>query len=170
MIHLHVVFNRFIPVQLLKSAWQDQGGGIVDIRASRKCPTCFKALPCKHTDSRMPPAYKAAARYLTDELEKKYQDPHNLGYLLWKHRIRTITTSRNIKLTKSSTPIQFVGLYNTIEDALTWKDKMHREQDPLNPRPINIIETRSCLIISTTMKDPKNQIIIPASNPSTDPF
>ena len=165
MIHLHVVFNRYIPVDLLRTTWQAQGGGIVDIRANRKCPTCFKSLPCSHTDARRPPDYKAAARYLTDELEKKQQDPHNLGYLLWKHRIRTVTTSRNINLSKSTTPVQFVGIYSDIEGAMSWKGALERAQDPVNRIPVKIIETTSSWILTTQIKDPEHTLTLSPGYP-----
>ena len=134
--HFHMVVNKYIPFELLRQAWQDLGGGIVDIRASThaKPPENNKALRNSQTKTHL--SYKTAARYLTEEIEKQQQDPHNLGSLLWRHRVRTITTSRNIKLNLKQETYKYHGTYNNLTDAMWCYEMLKREAaDGKNPIP-----------------------------------
>ena len=116
-IHLHCVFNKFIPIAYISEQWKKVGGGIVDIRATNKCKICHKPAPCEHVSKRKKLGYRAAARYLTEEIEKTQQDPHTLGFTLWKNRVRTIATSRNIKLSPPTHEYEYVGNYASLTQA-----------------------------------------------------
>lgn len=116
-IHLHCVFNKFIPIAFISEEWKKVGGGIVDIRANNKCSICHRPPPCEHIKTRKKLGYRAAARYLTEEIEKTQQDPHTLGFVLWKNRVRTIATSRNIKLAAVTKDYQFIGHYASLTQA-----------------------------------------------------
>jgi hypothetical protein len=50
-------------------------------------------------------------------MEKTIQDPHRLGFILWKNRVRTIATSRNVKLVPPTEKYEFVGNYSSLESA-----------------------------------------------------
>jgi hypothetical protein len=116
-IHIHSVFNKYIPISEISAKWKEVGGGIVDVRATKKCKYCHKPTPCIHTNEKRKLSYKDAARYLTQEMEKKGQDPHQLGFLLWKNRVRTVATSRNVQLDSNKGAFTYVGTYNSATDA-----------------------------------------------------
>jgi len=116
-IHIHCVFNKYIPISFISEKWKDVGGGIVDIRATKKCRYCHKPTPCAHTPERRKLGYRDAGRYLTEEMEKGIQDPHTLGYTLWKNRVRTIATSRNVQLKAQTNVYEFIGNYSSLTQA-----------------------------------------------------
>lgn len=153
MIHYHLVFNKYIPVALLRESWQSVGGGIVDIRATGKCRKCGQKPPCDHIKKGQMPSYKQAARYLTEEIEKTAQDPHRLGYLLWKHRIRTITTSRALKLKNPGKHYEFLGIANSLAEAFEWKEYLERLFYDEPPRKLTVKDTPHGVYIGNAYKD-----------------
>lgn len=116
-IHIHCVFNQYIPILFIQEKWKEVGGGIVDIRSTKKCNICHKPTPCEHSKQKKKLGYRDAAKYLTEEMEKQEQDPHRLGFILWKNRVRTIATSRNVKLVPPTEKYEFVGNYHSLYDA-----------------------------------------------------
>jgi hypothetical protein len=105
--HIHMVVDTFVPIAFLRKHWQDVGGGIVDITSGQR-----------QSKIKKPAGYKQAARYLTEELEKRVQDPHRLGAIFWQASCKSITTSRNLQMTSSSGEWQFKGAHPTLEDAM----------------------------------------------------
>lgn len=146
-IHHHCVFNRYVPHAFLQQAWKDLGGGIVDIALYARCKVCRRKPPCEHVPHPKQLSYKQAARYLTEEVEKKQQDPHNLGFLLWAHRVRTITVSRNIQLRHSTQSIHYLGRYNSLEDAMLWKDTLEYNPGSTIRKDIGYATTNSAILI-----------------------
>lgn len=116
--HIHMVVNSYIPVSLLTYHWRAVGGGIVDITNHSKCRICGLKYPCRCGKLKRAPSYKVAARYLTDELEKKYQDPHSLGSIFWQANVKPITTSRNFHFKKTSKEWSYVARYDQLKDAM----------------------------------------------------
>lgn len=116
--HHHVILNQYVPRKLIELSWSSLGGGNISIIDPSKCNKCNKRPPCIHIKKKLSPSYKKAAHYLTEEIEKKIQDPHRLGYILWKNRIRTITTSRTLTLKTKSNEYEFTGIYHSLEEAL----------------------------------------------------
>jgi hypothetical protein len=92
-----MIVDTYIPVGFLKEAWQACGGGHVSIHEA-KCSVCGRSLPCVEHHQRKLISSKNAARYLTEELEKKRQDPHGLGFDYFRAGVKTLMTSRNLKL------------------------------------------------------------------------
>lgn len=131
-IHLHCVFNKFIPISFISEEWKKAGGGIADIRATNKCKICHKPPPCEHVKTRKKLGYRAAARYLTEEIEKTQQDPHTLGFVLWKNRVRTIATSRNIKLSPPTHEYQYIGNYASLTQAYELYEKLECDAEVKN--------------------------------------
>ena len=105
--HIHCIFSRYIPVAILQQHWHELGGGIVDIR---------RPTSTQHPGRRL--GYKQAARYLTEEIEKATQDPHNLGPVFWQSRCRCVASSRNIKLNVGPSPWAYEGIYSNFTDAM----------------------------------------------------
>jgi hypothetical protein len=106
--HIHMIVNMYIPVAFIQKSWHDLGGGIVDIRAKKKLENKNKL-----------PSYKQAARYLTEEIEKKIQDPHRLGATFWQAGCKPITTSRNLKMKKHSNDWSFYRMAPDFASALS---------------------------------------------------
>lgn len=125
-IHLHCVFNKYIPISFISEKWKAVGGGIVDIRATRRCRFCHKPTPCEHTQEKKKLGYRDAARYLTEEMEKTHQDPHTLGIVMWRNRVRTIATSRNIQLSPQTKEYEFVGTYSSLTQAYDLFEDLER--------------------------------------------
>lgn len=146
--HLHCVFNQYVAHGFLKKAWQDLGGGIVDIRATKKCEKCGASGKCEHHPNKTRMNYKQAARYLTEEMEKKAQDPHVLGYPLWRDRIRTITTSRNFKIKPVTGAYTFCGLHPDLKSAMAIYEELQFDADMMNAPPPSKIKTGSAIIIN----------------------
>jgi hypothetical protein len=105
--HLHFVIDKYIPVSFIQKHWHDLGGGRVDIR-----------MPVKRDGTKKRVSYKDVARYLTEELEKKEQDPHKLGHIFWQAQCKAITTSRNLKLKKTKSPYTYMGVHHTLASAM----------------------------------------------------
>lgn len=122
--HVHMVLNSFIPKDFVENAWKDCGGGHISIH-EQKCKICGSSLPCvKHGQKKMISS-KNAARYLTDELEKKVQDPHRLGLEYWLANVKSIQTSRNLKLAKSPpTDWMFIRTATDLQDAMYEYERM----------------------------------------------
>lgn len=159
-IHHHCVFNRYLPQAYLQQAWRELGGGIVDITAAGRCHICKLKPPCKHIPHPRTPSYKQAARYLTEEIEKHIQDPHRLGPLLWIHRVRTITVSRSLKLQPPKQGIRYVGKYDHLEDAMSWRDYLEALED-FNDRPsTGIASTSSGFLIGKGYSDKQTVITV----------
>ena len=118
--HIHFVLNKYLPVEWIRTNWKDLGGGIVDIRAAGKCKLCHRTPPCEHIKQRRIAGYKQAARYLTEEIEKIFQDPYSAGYNFWKHRIRTVATSRNLQLKRPGSNWLYVRTYSSLTEAMTF--------------------------------------------------
>lgn len=128
-IHLHCVFNKFVPIKFIQEKWKEVGGGIADIRASKRCRFCHKPTPCIHTPERKKLGYRDAARYLTEEMEKTMQDPHKLGFIMWKNRVRTIATSRNMKLTEQTLPSEYIGKFSSLTQAYYLYEQLEYEAE-----------------------------------------
>lgn len=136
--HLHLVIDRFVPVALLQIAWKEVGGGCVDIRATRKVAGKSKPL--------LP---NEAARYLTEEIEKAVQDPHQLGLEFWLARIRSIATSRNISLKNDDSPWTFYALANSIDDLDAYWGMVTREAQMNDQPEPNMIFTSSSITMGS---------------------
>lgn len=104
--HIHMIIDNYIPIAFLQKHWHDVGGGFVKINSKKR------GEKKTYTYS-----YRDAAHYLTDELEKKVQDPHRLGHIFWQASCRSITTSRNLKLKKLETEWRFYDHARTLKDA-----------------------------------------------------
>jgi len=87
-----------------------------------------------HNPKPKPLTYQEAAHYLTEEIEKYQQDPHRLGLTYWLARVRSITTSRNLKLRPSSSDWQFEGVYNELSEAM-WPYQLNHELAATHDRP-----------------------------------
>jgi hypothetical protein len=125
--HVHMIVNSFIPIEFIKQAWQDCGGGHVSIH-EQKCKICGGKLPCIVHGQRKQVSYKQAARYLTEELEKKRQDPHRLGVDYFLSGVKTIMTSRNLKLKKSPfTDWMFYAANQSFEAAMLQYEQLMYE-------------------------------------------
>lgn len=116
--HIHMIVSRYIPAGFLSKHWHDVGGGIVDIRVNRTCSSCGKTLPCPDHPAQKKFNYKQAARYLTEELEKKNQDPHNLRHVFWQAQCKSITTSRNLQLKPFTNEWTFSRFATDLYDAM----------------------------------------------------
>ena len=123
--HVHLVVNCYIPVKSLYEHWKELGGGFVSIHEP-KCSKCGGSLPCLVHHQKKFISSKNAARYLTEELEKKKQDPHALGVEFWIAQVRSITTSRNLPLKKlpSSGEWMYVRGAPNLKDAMYEYEKL----------------------------------------------
>ena len=155
--HLHCVFNQYVPYAFLKKAWSEVGGGIVDIRASRKCEICAATGKCEHHPNKTRMNYKQAARYLTEEMDKLSQDPHLLGYPMWRDRIQTITTSRNFKLKSEPGHYTFCGMHKDLYDAMVYYRQLEEEAwQNDTPEPRYTDNGQALFIQSNTAEPPVN--------------
>jgi hypothetical protein len=121
--HIHMVIDNYIPISFLQKHWHDLGGGWVDITSGNK-----------ESKVKRPANAKQAARYLTEELEKRVQDPHKLGHVFWQANLKSVTTSRNLDITQSSGEWQFKRNAIDLQDAMyefeflklkaTWEDSI----------------------------------------------
>ena len=119
--HIHLVVDSFIPIAFLQKHWHDLGGGWVDITSGNK-----------QSRVKRPANAKQAARYLTEELEKRVQDPHKLGHVFWQANLKSVTTSRNLDIAQSTGEWQFKRNAKDLADAMyefeflkmkaTWED------------------------------------------------
>jgi hypothetical protein len=151
--HLHLIVDRYIPKALITKAWHDLGGGIVDIVAHPRCPTCGIRGKCQHNRNPKPLNYRAAADYLTDEIEKANQDPHNLGEIYWLAHLRSITTSRNFHITPCKTDWQFVGIWSEVTEAWHYVHDLH-DLAPLNSRvQLTDVDLKDGLYIGYGLKE-----------------
>lgn len=123
--HVHFIINTYIPLAYLREAWQALGGGIVEIREAR-CSKCGGSLPCLEHQQKKYCSSKSAARYLTDELEKKRQDPFALGVVFFMAQVRSIMTSRNLPLKKLPSSGEWMYLRGapTLADAMYEYEKL----------------------------------------------
>jgi hypothetical protein len=96
--HIHMVIDKYIPTAWLQLHWRECGGGMVDIREGKRCEVCGKPRPCQHHTRAKRFSHHDAAGYLTEEIEKRAQDPHTLGVDFWCAAIRSISVSRGLKL------------------------------------------------------------------------
>jgi hypothetical protein len=164
--HLHCVFNQYVAFGFLKKAWQEVGGGIVDIRAAKKCGICGATKSCIHHPNKTRMNYKQAARYLTEELEKKAQDPHLIGFPLWRDRIRTITTSRNFKLKPIRGAYTFCGIKPTLQEAMKVYYDLEYDADLMNaPKPSRAFSQSAIFINANT----KERVFVPTMIPEFTP-
>ena len=134
--HIHLVVNKFIPKSFISKSWHDCGGGYTDIRVMRKCGICGGSLPCASHPGNHKFNFKHAARYLTEEIEKKFQDPHKLGVTFWQSGLKPITCSRNIKLSSAKSEWEFKSATKDPEDAyylLSWLQ--YKAKLGENPQP-----------------------------------
>lgn len=118
--HLHVIVNSYIPVAFLQISWKEVGGGMIDIELNPKCKIhsqrqCKLCHPSKRRLN-----YKDAARYLTEEFEKAYQDPHTLGLQFWLSGKRSISVSRSLSLSKIPSGYEFVGNLDKLDDVINY--------------------------------------------------
>lgn len=125
--HVHLVVNRYIPAAFVSVQWAAVGGGRADIRAHTTCPACKRKPPCPHIPNPKTFDHKKAAGYLTEEIQKAYQDPHRLGVEYWCARLRSIAVSRNLKLKDDSSPWQFHALAHTTDDLDVYWAQAQRE-------------------------------------------
>jgi hypothetical protein len=132
--HIHFIVDRYVTKSLLSKHWHDLGGGIVDVHAYAKCPVCGVRGKCQHNPHPKPLSYRTAANYLTDEIEKENQDPHRLGLVYWLAHIRSITTSRNLKLIPPKNEWKFYGVFDELSTACDNVFFMQRH-GPNEPRP-----------------------------------
>jgi hypothetical protein len=114
--HIHLVISRYVPQAFLQLIWKRAGGGIADISAGTRCRKCNQLPPCNHVATKRKVTYKDAARYLTDEIEKRNQDPHQLGLQFWMASLRSISLSRTLKLRDPESPWKFDRIIRTEED------------------------------------------------------
>lgn len=134
--HIHLIVNKFVPKGFISKAWHDCGGGYTDIRVNRKCGVCGGTLPCAAHPANHKFNFKNAARYLTEELEKKFQDPHTLREIFWQVGLKSITASRNISFKPAQSEWEFKGIAKTPEDALYYYDWLkYKAKEGENPMP-----------------------------------
>ena len=144
--HFHTIVNKYIPVNHIEKSWRDVGGGNVDVRARRACPKCGTRGTCEHRHLSRNLSHYRAAGYLTEELEKKMQDPYKLGYLLWKYRVRTITTSRNIQLHPRQQPLKFIGIYPDLTTAMSNYEMLNSDAKIIGKPTLDYVMTNSAII------------------------
>jgi len=134
--HIHLIINRYVPKGFLSKAWHDIGGGYTDIRVNRKCSICGGKLPCAEHPGNHKFNFKQAARYLTEEFEKKFQDPHRLGEVFWQAGTKSITCSRNISFKPVQSEWEFKGIAKSPADAMYYFDYMkYRAKEGEAPTP-----------------------------------
>jgi hypothetical protein len=151
--HLHMIVDRYIPEAFLQKHWHDLGGGWVDIRAYRKCPVCGIRGKCLHVPKPKPLTYHEAAHYLTEEIEKAMQDPHRLGLTYWLARVRSITTSRNLKLRPASSQWKYNGVYDELYQAM-WPYELNKQLAATHDRPaMTIHDGRSAIYLGYGFPD-----------------
>jgi hypothetical protein len=123
--HVHVITNHYIPVQYLSEIWRAVGGGHIDVREPR-CTVCGGSLPCITHRQKKYTSSKQAGRYLTEEFEKKWQDIYKLGADLWNSGVRSVMTSRNIKLQMPPNDADwyFLRPAATLADAMTEYERL----------------------------------------------
>jgi hypothetical protein len=136
--HIHLIIDRYVPKALIAKHWHDLGGGIVDIHATAKCEVCGARGKCEHNPHPQRLSYKKAADYLTEELIKKNQDPHKLGLVYWLARVRSITLSRNLKLSPPSHEWKFCAIFEEFSHACNYitsynEVRPYTEQQTLEP-------------------------------------
>jgi hypothetical protein len=115
--HIHLIVNKYVPKSFISHAWHECGGGYTDIRVNRKCGICGGKLPCLDHPGNHKFNFKNAARYLTEEIEKKFQDPHKLGTVFWQSGLKPITVSRNMQLKSAKSEWEFKQATKDINDA-----------------------------------------------------
>lgn len=120
--HIHLIVNQYVPKGFLSKAWHECGGGYTDIRVNRKCSVCGKPLPCLEHQGNHKFNFKQAARYLTEEFEKKFQDPHKLGNVFWQAGLKSITCSRNMSFKNAQSEWEYKCTAKTPEDAMYYFD------------------------------------------------
>jgi len=103
--HIHLVVNRYIPIDFLVKQWKKQKGGSVDI----KMPLDEKGRP-KYS-------YRNAAKYLTEELEKVAQNPYRLGLDWWMSGTRSFSCSRTLSEHFPKSEWEFDEMVPTAEEA-----------------------------------------------------
>ncbi len=111
--HIHMIINSYVPIAFLQLCWSAVGGGFVKIRKKIFCSKhqCYNCNLCRH--KYVSSNHLTAAKYLTEELEKTMQDPHNLGLEFWLSGRRSFSTSRNIKLEASSSHYSFLKIFDS---------------------------------------------------------
>jgi hypothetical protein len=154
--HIHLVFNKYVPVALIRTHWQALGGGHIDIRATAKCKRCGYATTCQHITKKRKLSYKTAARYLTEEIEKRQQDPHTLGFDFWKHRCKTIATSRNVKLPKSTVQYRYINTYDNLADAMIFYEQLRDSQPPGKEKSVGWVNTGDLIKIGHAIHMPED--------------
>jgi len=152
--HLHMIVDRYIPAAFITKAWHDLGGGRTDIITRRRCPDCGTRGNCPHQKHPQRLNYKDAADYLTDEIQKAQQDPHQLGVIYWLAHVRSITTSRNFNLTDKTSAWQYVGTWPDPTDAWNFVNDMHAGTDPHNKNPLTVHDLKDGLAIGHGYPDP----------------
>jgi hypothetical protein len=146
--HIHMIVDRYIPQAFIVKAWHDLGGGHVNVVSTRKCPVCSSRGPCIHNPHPKPLSYQEAAFYLTEEIEKAAQDPHRLGVIYWLAHVRSLTTSRAIKLRPRNSEYHFAGLFDSrraAEDAVLQLNALQAVSD--HPR-LGLKRLRSLSVIA----------------------
>jgi len=114
--HIHMVVDAYVPVSWLQLHWKECGGGMVDIREGKRCDICGQKPPCDHYRTKRRFTHHDAAKYLTEEIEKVEQDPHQLGVNFWCAAIRSITTSRTLTLKAPDSPWRYQAMAKTEAD------------------------------------------------------
>ena len=131
--HIHLIIDKYVPVAFLQQAWHEVGGGNADVQYRRRCKT-HHAKNCKLCPKeKRPLTYKDAARYLTDEVSKPYQDPHQLGEEFWLAGRRSLSMSRNVKLHKPAHTWELSKILFSITDVV-WFLADHRTQSNITYR------------------------------------
>ena len=161
--HIHLVVNKYVSLQFISEAWKQLGGGIVDIRSAAHCKICKKAAPCVHIKNKAIAGHKQAARYLTEEVEKKAQDPHRLGLVYWQSGCRTINLSRNLTLKKIKSDWCFERMYDNLSDAMTILQIQKFNLEPGTENTIGWTLEGDAILIGHGIKSP------PGSDPNPSP-
>lgn len=172
--HIHMIVNRYIPIAFLQVHWKEVGGGFVDIRARKQCRICKRPYPCEHGNKPKYLGYREAAHYLTEEMEKVRQDPHQLGFELWETGIRTFASSRDLKINESKSPWKFERIVRSAEEAWTEYETLVQEAI-WNNQPIPGVEENSFAMfagvgVGSVPEDVQKKFIKPVFNQYVCPF
>lgn len=152
--HVHFIVDVFIPFVFIQQCWKDVGGGWAWI-SEPKCTKCGKSLPCVEHSQKKYVSYKQAARYMTEEIEKKKQDVHKLGAEFWQSGVRSIMTSRNLPLKKLPTSGEWFYLRGAenLKDAMYAYEQLYHDFKYNGGVEPSIDFGKRCIMVGTGYKD-----------------